>query len=190
MPPGHYRVPARGSQLQCWSTEIESQSPMSFLGLCLPTTGQPQNTLFNARLSQGAMVDRLEAVFHPEIREQLCRGNNAPVCDLESRFPWHQVNFRSPNRADQDESLLRAREAYTTAETEKSRLSHDATGLLRNLPAKSLLPRLVTLRAASRPAPALAIMTDQHHAVFCRYAETICAMRSSRRGLAGRIPLC
>src|SRR6266567_2154870 len=121
------------------------------------------------------MVNRLEAFFHPEVREQLVRVNKPSMRDLETRFPWHQINFGPPDGAGQHEALLPAGEAYATAESEESRLAHHATCLFQDFPAERLLPRFVTFGTASRPAPALGIITDQHDAAVRRYAQTICS---------------
>src|SRR5581483_1357961 len=134
------------------------------------------------------MVDRLEALFHPKIRRQLIRANNPSMCDLETRFPSHHLDFSPPNGANQHETLLRAREAYTSAESEESRVAHDTTGLFQNLPAKSLLPRLITLRSASRPTPADTVIADQHDEIVGGDAEGICAMRRAGRNCHRGMP--
>src|SRR5258707_409514 len=134
------------------------------------------------------MENRLEAFFHPEVREQLAGVNKPPMRDLETRLPWHHINFGPPDGTDQHEALLPAGEAYTTAEPEESRLPHDATCLFQDFATKSLLPRFVTFGTASRPAPAPGIITDEHDVAVRRYAQTICSMRRSRRDLAGRMP--
>src|SRR5215831_4550157 len=133
-------------------------------------------------LSQRPIVDGFEAILHPEVGEQLPRANHAWMRDLEAWFPWHQINFCPPDGANQDETLLRTSDALTTAEPEEPCLAHNATRLFQDFSAKSLLPRLITFGTASRPTPALGIIADQHDAVV-RYAQSICAMRRSRRRL-------
>src|SRR5215471_19378188 len=88
---------------------------LASLGMCSP----------QCCLSQRPIVDRLEAILHPKVREQLTRRNDPSVRDLEAGIPRHQINFRPPNGANQDEALLRTREASTSAESQEPRLAHD-----------------------------------------------------------------
>src|SRR5438552_5658562 len=110
--------------------------------------------LHQSRLRERPTIDRFEAVLHPEMREQFMRGDNSPMRDFETWLPWQQLNFCPPYGADQHPILLLTTEAHTSAESEEPRVAHDGTRLFEDLPAKSLFPRLVTLRSASRPAPA------------------------------------
>ena len=76
------------------------------------------------------MVDRLESLFHPEMRHQLSRRDDPSMCNLETRFPGHQLDFCPPDRADQHETFLRTREAHATTEAEEPCVTNDGTGLL------------------------------------------------------------
>src|SRR6266567_4748097 len=104
-------------------------------------------------LYQCPSVDRLESLFHPEMRQQISRWYDPTMYNLEPRLPWHQFDFRPPHRANQHATLLRTSEAHATAEAEEPRVAHNGTGLFQDLSAKSLLPGLITLGTAPRPPP-------------------------------------
>src|SRR5207249_2681893 len=105
---------------------------------------------------------RLESLFHPQVRQQLSRGNDPTMYNLETRFLGHQLDFCPPHRADQHQTFLPTREAHGTAEAEQPRIAHDGTCLFQDLSAQSLLPRLIRLGTAAWPAPSLTIVADQH----------------------------
>src|SRR6266436_5226619 len=134
------------------------------------------------------MIDRFEATFHPEMREQLIRGDNPSMRNLETWVPWQQLYFCPPYGADEHPILLRTTEAHTSAETEESRVIHDGTRLFQDLAAKSLLPGLTTLGSAPRPPPVNTVIADQHDLIVRGDAESICAMRCPGGDLDWRMP--
>ena len=123
------------------------------------------------------MVDRSEAFFDPEMREQIMWRDGPSMRDLETRLPWQQLDFRPPHRTDEHAILLRTTEARATAETEEPRAAHNGTRFFQNLPVKSLFPGFITLGAASRPAPSNAVIADQNDLAVRRDAESISSMR-------------
>src|SRR5260370_2199827 len=134
------------------------------------------------------MVDRLESLFHPEMRHQLSRWDDPSMCNLETGFPGHQLDFCPPDRADQHETFLRTREAHATAEAEEPCVTNDGTSLLQDLSTKRLFPRLITLGTAPWPPPSLTITADQHHAIAGSYAECIRSVDLARRRRDRRVP--
>src|SRR5258708_20118231 len=104
------------------------------------------------------MVDRLESLFHPEMRHQLSRRDDPSMCNLETGFPGHQLNFCPPDRPDQHETLFRACEAHATAEAEEPRVTHHGTSLLQDLSAKRFSPTLITLGPPPYPPPSLPLL--------------------------------
>src|SRR5205823_7570272 len=96
--------------------------------------------------------------------------------DLKIRLPRQQLDFCSPHGADKDAILLGTAEADTSAAPEEPRVSHRGTRLFQDLPAESLLPRLITLGSASRPPPVNTVIADQHDLIVGGDAESICAM--------------
>src|SRR5882762_6735699 len=122
------------------------------------------------------------------MREQLIRGDNPSMRDLEARVPWQELDFCPPYGAYQHAILLRTTEAHTSAEPEEPRVIHDGTRLFQDLAAKSLLPGLIALGTATRPAPALTIIADEHDTAVCGYAESICAVRCPGRDFDWRMP--
>src|SRR5712691_2884086 len=93
-----------------------------------------------SRFSQGAIVDRFESLFHPQVRRQFGGRYNQTVGYLEKRPPWQQLDFRPPDGADQHAASLRAAEAYSAAEAKKTRRANDSARLLEDFAAQSLLP--------------------------------------------------
>jgi hypothetical protein len=110
------------------------------------------------------------------------------MCNLELGFPRPQLNFCPPDGADQHQTSLRTSEAHATAETKEPRVAHDGTRLFPYLPAKSLLPGLITLGTAPWPPPSLTIIADQHYAPVGGHAETIYPMGLAPRNRARRTP--
>ena len=94
--------------------------------------------------------------------------DNPSMRDLEARLPCQQLDFRPPHGADEHATLLRTTEARITPEAEEPCGAHNGTRLFQDLPAESLLPRLITLGTASRPAhrtPSVLIRTTWPSAV-------------------------
>ena len=144
--------------------------------------------LYQPRLSERAMVDRLESLCHPQVGHQLSRRDDPAMCNLKLGFPWPQLNFCPPDRTDQYQTFLRARKTLAAAEAKKSRVAHDGTRLFPYLPAKRLLPGLVTLATATWPSPSLTIPANQHDSSVSRHTQTICPMSLTHRRRGRRIP--
>src|SRR5262249_17072885 len=108
--------------------------------------------------------------------------------DLETRLPWHQLDFSPPDGADQHASFLRAGKAQTSAESEETRAAHSRTCLFRDFSPKGLLPGLITLGTASRPAPSLAVIADQYDAVAAHDAQPIRSVWRSHGNRIRRVP--
>src|SRR5215510_933818 len=86
------------------------------------------------------MIDRLEALFHPEVCQKLGGRYHTTMRDFETWFPGHQLDLRQPQRAYQHETLIRPREARGAAETEHPRIHDNRARLLQDLSAEGLLP--------------------------------------------------
>ena len=106
------------------------------------------------------MVNRLESLFDPEVRMQLMPRDKTAMSNLETRFPRHQLDLGSPNRADQHKTSLGTGETNRAAEAEELCIANVGTGLFQDLPPESLLPPFVSLGTASWPSPPLAIVAN------------------------------
>src|SRR5262249_33474921 len=60
--------------------------------------------------------------------------------------------------------------------------------LFRDFSPKGLLPGLITLGTASRPAPSLAVIADQYDAVAAHDAQPICSVWRSHGNRIRRVP--
>jgi hypothetical protein len=99
---------------------LRAQAPIASYGACeqAPFLREP---CFHER----PMIDRLEALFHPEMRQKLGGRDHTTMLDFESWLPRHQLDPRQPYRAYQHETLLRPCEAHGAAEAEQPRINDD-----------------------------------------------------------------
>ena len=118
------------------------------------------------------MVDGLEALFHPEMRQKLGGRDHATVPDFEAWFPRRQLDLRQPYRAYEHETLLRPCEAHGAAKAEQPRVNYGRARFLQDLSVESLLPGFIAFGTAPRPAPSLAVVADQHDTIVCGYTES------------------
>lgn len=134
------------------------------------------------------MVDRLEALFHPEMRQKLGGRDQATMRDFEAGLPRHQLDLRQPYRAHQYETLLKSCETHRAGEAEQPCINDDRAGFLKDLSAESLFPGLISFGTPSWSAPSLAILADQYDVIFGRHTESIRSMGSALRNCSGRAP--
>src|SRR5262245_56593224 len=160
-----------------------SPAPISSYGACeqAPSLREPS---FHER----PMIDRLEALFHPEMRRKLGGWYHTPMRDFEAWLPRHQLDLRQPYRAYQHETLLRPCDAHSAAEAEQPRINYGRACLLQDLSAESLLPGFIALWTASWPAPSFAIVADQHDTTIGGHAESIRPMGDTIRSRSRREP--
>ena len=56
--------------------------------LVIPQPPREHNLLHQSRFHERPMIDRFEAIFHPQMRGQLICGDNPSMRDLETWLPW------------------------------------------------------------------------------------------------------
>src|SRR5262245_1600868 len=134
------------------------------------------------------MVDRLEALFHPEMRQKLGGRDHTTMRDFEAGLPRHQLDLCEPYGAHQYEILLRSCETHGAGEAEQPRTDDHRARFLQDLSAESLLPGFIALGTPSWPAPSLAILADQNDVIFGRHTESIRSMGSALRNCSSRVP--
>ena len=127
------------------------------------------------------MIDRLESLSHPEMRQKLGGWDHTTMRDFEAGLPRHQLDHCQPHRPYQHKSLLRPREAHGAAEAEQPRIHDDRARFLQDLSAESLFPGLITFGTAPWPTPSLAIFADQYDATVGSHTESIRSMGNSIR---------
>jgi len=86
------------------------------------------------------VVERLESLFYPQVRQQLARWNHATISNLEAWLPRIQLDLRTPHGADQPKPCFRAREAHAAAEAEELCVTDDRACLLEDLSTERLFP--------------------------------------------------
>src|SRR6266540_5893908 len=134
------------------------------------------------------IIDRLEALFHPEMLQKFGGWDHTTMRDFEARLPRHQLDPCEPYRANQHQTLLGPCEAHGTAEAEQPRINDGRAHFLHDFSAQSLLPGLITFGTATWPAPSLAIVADQHDAIVASHAESIRSVGSTLRSCSRRVP--
>src|SRR5262245_25815195 len=134
------------------------------------------------------MIDRLEALFHPEMRQKLGGRDHTTMLDFEAWLPRHQLDPRQPYRAYQHETFLRPCEAHGAAEAEQPRINYGRACLLQDLSAESLPPGFIALGTASRPPPSLAVVADQHDMIVCGHTKSVRSVGDAIRSRIRRVP--
>jgi hypothetical protein len=141
-----------------------------------------------ASLAQGAPEDGVVAFFHPAFGQDLSARNCPAVRDLESWLPGSQIDDGSPERADEDVTLLPASYAQASAEPEEASRDDYRAGLFEHLAAQRLLPDLISVRPPSGQLPVLAVAADHHDPALIGQADPACSVRRSHRWPWGRMP--